>query len=155
MECGKAGDDAADDHAAAFVEAVLHLDHFPQHPVTRHDLDLYHTVATVKMPESCRFVFGQGVADIVFEAGLDHFNFRELDPGACFGRVATDCPMPIQVWDEAGREVSSSYFEVREGRLVTRRIVTPSMLTRDEQVIRQDCLCYLMERLPYLPTADA
>jgi hypothetical protein len=22
----------------------------------------------------------------------------------------------------------------------------PSMLTRDEQVIRQDCLCYLMER---------
>jgi hypothetical protein len=27
--------------------------------------------------------------------------------------------------------------------------VMPAMLTRDERVIRQDCLCYLMERLPY------
>ncbi len=154
VECGKAGEGAADDHAAAFVEAVLHLDHFPGHPVTRHDLDLYHTIATVKMPESCRFVFGQGVADIVFEACLDHFNFRELKSGTCFGHVAPGCAMPIQVWDEAGREVSSTYFAVREGRLVTRRIMTPSMLTSNERAIRQDCLCYLMERLPYDPTAE-
>jgi hypothetical protein len=29
------------------------------------------------------------------------------------------------------------------------RPVTPAMLTLDTLAIRQDCLCYLMERLPY------
>jgi hypothetical protein len=37
---------------------------------------------------------------------------------------------------------------VRRGELLTRRVVMPSMLTLDERVIRQDCLCYLMERFP-------
>ncbi len=155
VECGKAGEGAADDHAAAFIEAVLHLDHFPEHPVNRHDIDLYRTIATVRMQDACGFVFGQGSADVVFKEDLDRFNFRELEPGACLGRVAPGCSMPLQVWDEAGREVSSSYFEVRGDRLVTRRRVTPSMLTRDERAIRQDCLCYLMERLPYDPPAAA
>jgi hypothetical protein len=32
---------------------------------------------------------------------------------------------------------------------VLTKCLMPAMLTRDERVIRQDCLCYLMERLPY------
>ena len=45
--------------------------------------------------------------------------------------------------------MTERYFEIRSGELRTRRPVMPSMLTMDEQVIRQDCLCYLMERLVY------
>ena len=48
--------------------------------------------------------------------------------------------------DEDGREVFERYFEVRDGELRTRRAVMPAMLTLNERVIRQDCLCYLMER---------
>jgi len=36
---------------------------------------------------------------------------------------------------------------VVEGELRTRVPVMPSMLTRKLDVIRADCLCYLMERL--------
>jgi len=149
VECGKAGKDAADRHAAAFAEAALHLDHFPGHPVARSDLDLYHTVAIVKMPETVHFAFGQGEADIVFEAGLDRLNFNELAVGTRFGQVAPGCPLPLQAWDDEGREVAADYFEVCAGQLLTRRRVMPAMLTCDGQVIRQDCLCYLMERLRY------
>jgi succinylglutamate desuccinylase len=150
VECGKAGEGAADGHAASFVEAALHLDHFPEHPLARQDLDLYRSVAVVKLPESTRFAFGQGEADIVFEADLDHFNFTELAAGTRLGRVAPTCPLPpLQAWDGDGREVAAHYFEVDGGRLLTRQPVTPAMLTRDERIIRQDCLCYLMERLRY------
>jgi hypothetical protein len=63
--------------------------------------------------------------------------------------VAAGCRQPLLVLDEEGRDVSGDYFEIRGGELRTRRPVTPSMLTLNEQVIRQDCLCYLMEGLPY------
>lgn len=154
VECGKAGAGAADNHAEDLVEAALHLDRFPEHPLHRQELDLYHTVGTVKVPESIGFLFGQGQADIVFEDDLDHFNFRELQPGACFGHVDSGCQMPLEVWDEEGLEVTAKYFELRDGLLLTRRTVIPAMITRDERVIRQDCLCYLMERLPY-PAASS
>jgi hypothetical protein len=55
---------------------------------------------------------------------------------------------PLEVWDEAGVAVADRYFEVVNGELRTRRSVMPAMLTLDERIIRQDCLCYLMERYP-------
>ena len=149
VECGKAGSGASDDHAAAFVEAALHLDHFPHHPVARRDLDLYHTVALVKVPESIRFTFGQAGADLVFEPDIDRLNFTDLGEGTCFGRVASGCALPLQAVADDGRDVAAQFFEVREGELVTRQAIMPAMLTCNEPAIRQDCLCYLMERMNY------
>lgn len=149
VECGKAGDGAANDHAASFVEAALHLDHFPEHPLPRQDLDLYRSVAIVNVPEAIRFSFGETEAELVFDADLDHFNFTELETGTSFGRLAPGCPLPLQAWDDEGRDVAAHYFEVDGGRLLIRQRVMPAMLTRNERIIRQDCLCYLMERLHY------
>ena len=48
--------------------------------------------------------------------------------------------------DERGAVVPSRYFTLDDGMLKTRCAVMPSMLTSNKTVIRQDCLCYLMER---------
>jgi succinylglutamate desuccinylase len=149
VECGKPGNMGSEAHAAAFLEAALHLDHLPEHPVPKHDLALYHTVATVKVPPRARFAFTGGDADLWFEPDLDHMNFRDLPAGTRLAKVADGCRQPLLVLDEDGRDVTEGYFEIRGGELRTRRPVTPSMLTLNEQVIRQDCLCYLMEKLPY------
>jgi succinylglutamate desuccinylase len=149
VECGKPGNESGEAHAARFLEAALHLDHFPAHPVAAHDLDLYHTVGTVKLPGHVTFTFGDGAADVRFDAALDHMNFRDLAPGARFAAVAPLSPRPVDVWDEHGEQVMQRYFSVERGELRTLRPVTPAMLTLNERVIRQDCLCYLMERLPY------
>ena len=39
-------------------------------------------------------------------------------------------------------------FPIQGGVLRLQRAAMPPMLTLDERVVRQDCLCYLMERLP-------
>ena len=52
----------------------------------------------------------------------------------------------LDVRDEDGRDVADRYFEVEDEELRFRIPVMPSMLTLNEEVIRQDCLCYLMER---------
>ena len=42
--------------------------------------------------------------------------------------------------------MSERYFEIEHGEVRLRQRVMPSMLTRNQAVIRQDCLGYLMER---------
>jgi len=144
VECGKPGLVSSEAHATDFIEASLNLSHFPEHAVAKHDVDLYHTVATVKVPAGIRFGFGDEAFAIRFRDDLDHLNFREIPAQTPFGTVM-DGAM-LETWNEAGQNVAGKYFEVVDHTLRTRRIVTPAMLTMNADIIRQDCLCYLMER---------
>ena len=147
VECGKPGNAANEAQAARFIEACLHLAEFPTHPVREHDIDLYHTVATVKMPPDVSFGFGDPQAAVDFDPALDHMSFRELQAGAVFGRAQAQTRLDVR--DEGGRDVSATFFEIVDGVLRLRRPSMPAMLTLDARVVRQDCLCYLMERVPF------
>lgn len=145
VECGQPGQPHGIEHARDYLDACLHLADIPVHPVAPHDIDLFHTVAIVKVPEAVEFGFGAGPGDIRFNPELDHLNFRELPAGTTLGRALTE-QARLEVWDELGRDVAARYFAVEDGELRLRRPVMPSMFTRDARVIRQDCLGYLMER---------
>ncbi len=148
VECGKTGDEYGARHAQEFLDACLHLRELPQHPVPDHDLDLFHTVAIVKVPEKVSFGFGESQAQIRFCNDLDRMNFRELAAGSILGWVQSDQVPRLEAWDEQGREVGERFFRVDNGAIRTTRALMPSMFTLDERVIRQDCLGYLMERYP-------
>ena len=146
VECGKSDDPTASGHAAGFIDAVLHLDHFPQRAPASGDINLFHTVATVRVPEQQTFGFGDARSGLRLDEKLDHMNFRELEPGTRFGTVDAESHMPLIAVDEDGRDVTRDYFSVINSELLLTRRAMPSMLTLDERIIRQDCLCYLMER---------
>lgn len=147
IECGKPGNPASEAAAADFVTAALHLDHFPAHRVAAHDIDLFHTVGVVRVPDAVSFGFNRDDVALSFAPDLDHLNFRELPAGTPLARAAGVGGVPLDVRDESGVPVADRYFEVAGGELRTRRPLMPAMLTLDERVIRQDCLCYLMERV--------
>ena len=149
VECGKPGTPGSVEHAAAFMEACLHLSEFPAHPVAPHDVDLFHTVATVKVPDETSFGFAAPEADINFVPELDHYNFRELARGDLLGRLRPGRSARLQALDERGDDIGERLFAYHKDEITLRRPLMPAMLTRDERVIRQDCLCYLMERIPY------
>ncbi len=149
VECGKAGQPHGIEHAVRFIEGALHLDHFPDHAVADADYELYHTVAIVKVPATTTFGFCDEGTDLLFPPDLDHMNFRELPAQTQLARVGGD-EARLEVWNEQGEDVAERYFIRENGALYTRFPVMPSMLTLNEAVIRQDCLCYLMERLPPL-----
>lgn len=150
LECGKVGLEHGASHAADYLSACLRLAEIPSHPVAAHDIDLFHTVAVVRVPEDLDFGFGDSNSTLQFDSDLDRLNFRELPVGTGFGRcghIAESADaIPLQVRDERDLDVATRYFEIESGELRTRVPVMPSMLTRDTTVIRQDCLCYLMER---------
>ncbi|MCX7673999.1 MAG: M14 family metallopeptidase [Thiobacillaceae bacterium] len=149
IECGRPGQAGGVEHAADYIEACLHLADIPAHPVAAHDLDLYHTVATVRVPEHVSIGFDGEGADLVFPPDLDALNFRELPAGSVLARLRRGLGCPVEVTDETGADVSRQLIDCRDGQVRLRRRLMPAMLTTEVEIIRQDCLCYLMERLPH------
>ena len=141
-------------HARDFIDACLHLADIPVHPVAPHDVDLFHTVAIVKVPERAGFCFGDCDAPIRLLPELDRLNFRELASGTALGWVRPGDGIRLEAWDERGRDVGERYFDLSDGQIRTCRPVMPSMFTLDERVIRQDCLGYLMERYELVAAED-
>jgi succinylglutamate desuccinylase len=146
LECGKVGQAHGVDHAADYLQACLQLAEIPSHPVAPHDIDLYHTVAVVRVPPDYSIGFGDEAAAINFPVHLDTMNFRELPVGSLIAECSGGIGQPLDVRDEQDQAVAGRYLELEDGRLITRVPVMPSMLTCNPEVIRQDCLCYLMER---------
>lgn len=147
-ECGKVGDFSGVRHAADFLNAILHLSSIPDHPVADGDVHLFRTVATVKVPEDVRIAFGSGDGDLIFPEHLDQMNFCEVGPGTELACVQTDGRGRLHVWNESGEDVCSEYLSRVGNSIRLKKRLLPSMLTLDERVIRQDCLCYFMERAP-------
>lgn len=147
-ECGKVGDSAGATHAAELLEACLRISEIPSHPPAEGDIHLFHTVATVKIPPGTTFGFASPTADLSLPADLESLNFRELPPGALFATRRPGTDGRLEIRDESNQDVSAKYLADDAGEIRLRRSVIPSMLTRNEAVIRQDCLCYFMERYP-------
>ncbi len=145
VECGKPGQEQGVVHARDYINACLHLSEIPNHTVAVHDIDLFHTIATVKVPASLSLGF-TGDDDIRLVNDLDHLNFRELPVGTTLGWVRSNSNVSLDVRDELGADVSERFFDLQDGEIRTRLPVIPAMLTLSVQAIRQDCLCYLMER---------
>lgn len=153
VECGRPGEEQGVAHAFEYLEACLHLSEIPDHPVAAHDIDLFHTVAIVKIPTAFNFGFADDRLDIRFVDDLDRFNFQELPVGTTFGWVRPGSDARLQVKDETGADVSDRFFHVEDGEIRTCQPVFPSLLTLSAQAIRQDCLCYLMERYQDMDSA--
>jgi len=146
LECGKPGISQGVDHALDFLDTCLHLESLSGKATGKGSIDLFHTVAQVRIGEQLSFSFNEQNADLVFRSDLDHLNFTELPAGIALSEVHCDT-MPLIAIDEAGHDVTARFFEIKQGKLLLKQKVMPSMLTLDERIIRQDCLCYLMERL--------
>jgi succinylglutamate desuccinylase len=146
VECGKPGVSRGVEHVLEFLESVLHLQELPDHPLPPQDVSIYQTVARVTLPEEHTFGFSNPDADIHLLPELDCYNFSELPAGTAF--ASTQHPQAsLQAWDDEDVEVGEYFFTRNAGSIELKQPLMPAMLTLDETIIRQDCLCYLMKRL--------
>jgi succinylglutamate desuccinylase len=146
LECGRPGQQYGTEHALEYLDGCLHLAEIPAHPVAKQDIDLYHTVAQVTVADGAAFSFSAGAADLCLDPDLERMNFTEIPPGTVLGTVGGET-IPIIAQDNQGNAVTEQFFAIDDKRLIVNRRTMPSMLTLNERVIRQDCLCYLMERI--------
>ncbi len=145
LECGRPDQQHGVDHAFDYLNSCLHVAELSQQPLSHHHITVYHTVAQVKIRENIRFGFDQDSNDLILDKDLERLNFTEISAGVRFGRVNRLKTLPVIAYDENGADVTTRFFKLAHNDLLIRCRTLPSMLTLDERVIRQDCLCYLME----------
>ncbi len=143
LECGRPGDAFGIQHATELLDALLHLDHFPQRPVATHDLQLVQSLVTLNIPDDVSFEFNLSAqADLTFEQGFDRKNFTEIKTTDVFAYTRVE--RPLLITNQQGEDVTDDIMRVENGKVYLNRVLMPAMITMDKYVVRQDCLCYLM-----------
>lgn len=148
IECGKPHLPQGVEHAAELVDTLLHMTEFPHHHLRSYEVDVYHTVARVTIPEAFSYSYSDESADIRLLPELENDNFSELPAGTVFAHVKPESRAHFLAQDDEGAGRSDDYFVIEDQQIRLRKPMMPSMITLDERVIRQDCFCYLMERIP-------
>ena len=143
VECGQSGDAGGIAAAIKLIEDVLHLDKYDTHPPAPEVLKIYETVGRVVVDPDASLAFGDEGADLNLRPDLEAENFNLMRAGTVFGTTPR-MTSPLQVFDEHGSDITGEFFRLEHGSIQLVMDVTPSMITKDIQVIRQDCLCYLM-----------
>jgi len=148
VECGQVGQSKTVEHAFEFIDSALNLSEIPSHPILKQDIDLFHTIAIVKIPEQTSFSFTNNNSQICFDKNMDHMNFKEIVAGTQIAKTKDDNCLHLEAWNNDGINIAEELFDFSDNQIRTKSPVMPAMLTLNEKVIRQDCLCYLMERYP-------
>lgn len=146
LECGQPGDQLGIEKAIFLVEKFLHSAEHEQDDLPVSSYELFHTMAVIKIPPELSLSFDGSLADIQFIQGLEKHNFEDIDADTMLAQINTDMQQPIHVIAESGKEIFNETFSIKDGELFTNKTITPSMLTDNITIVRQDCLCYLMER---------
>ena len=149
VECGKPHLPNGIAHAMDYVDSILHLKDIPSEPVTEKEVDLFHTVARVTVSEDYSFSFTDRQADIFFDPVIEKLNFSEAKKGMSFAEVRDGVGMGLIAWDDRGNDMTERFFQKVQNQIQLNITAMPAMITLNEEIVRQDCLCYLMERLQW------
>lgn len=147
VECGKPHVAHGVEHASEFIETLLHLESLEHHHIDHRAVDAYHTVATVTIDAAHSFSFTDKNAEIRLLSDLEDDNFTELPAGTLFAHVRAGSDARFEARDDKGKERFDDFFTIEGDEIRLKKTMMPAMITLDERVIRQDCFCYLMERI--------
>lgn len=149
IECGRAGDAAADRVARDGLARLLEAEDLAG--LACPPLELYGDPLRVRMRAGARLAVAarpQAGADLTLDGEVDRHNFERLAAGHCLGWVREGAGLPVEARDAIGRERSADLFEVGGGELRTRCPLVPIMMTTDPAIAAQDCLFYAVTPLP-------
>jgi predicted deacylase len=149
IECGHAGDPAADATAYAGLVRLMKVHQLVPDPA-RHErmrilecpvrmcLRAEHTLAFAERPDA--------QASVTLDLEIERHNFETLGRGTRLGWVSSRRAWPFEAVDASGVEVSTAWLEVAGDEVVARCAFTPFMLTTHVEIARADCLFYAATR---------
>ncbi len=145
LECGRAGDPAADDEAERILTRFAEAEELPRKAAR--PLTVLHEPVRVSLRPGCSVAFDaspQAIADLTVVDDIDRHNFETVPPGTRVGWLGQPGEWPLEARGANGRDVSRELFSERDGCVVTQRELVPMMITTDPVIARLDCLFYVV-----------
>ncbi|MBW2274853.1 MAG: succinylglutamate desuccinylase/aspartoacylase family protein [Deltaproteobacteria bacterium] len=148
VECGRAGDLAADAAARRGLDRYLAGEEIDPHHVTTPHMSVLTNPLRVCVRPDVEIDFADqpgNETDFTVVGDVDRHNFESLLPGVPIGWVRDETLWPLELLDIDGKDRSRDYFTLRGRRLETRRTIIPIMMTTCAGAAKSDCLFYVVE----------
>jgi gamma-glutamyl:cysteine ligase YbdK (ATP-grasp superfamily) len=145
VECGRAGDPAADAVARQGLARFLATERLGPR---RHGIAVYTDPVRVRVRPGRRLVFADAPArraDLTVCRGIDRHNFEILPGGTILGWVRDPAQWPLEARDAHGRDRAAELFALEGAELRTRCDTVPIMMTSDPSIALGDCLFYAVQ----------
>lgn len=156
IECGIPGHPSGTQRSRLFLQQVLELEELPQELNLQESMTLYRIIATIKIPEGLSFSFEPGEGEeLLLCVDPPRQNFQVVPKGTVWASCSREEGRCFSVTDGNQCDVFARYFTWDKGWIKARCDVIPAMLTWNQEIIRQDCLGYLLERVRHLPLPEA
>jgi succinylglutamate desuccinylase len=149
IECGRAGDLAADAVAAAGLERFLRLERLEPVVTANERLHVYTDSVRVTLRPGLTLAFGLDAApatDVTLDAEIDRHNFQALPAGTRIGWARPEAGWPFLALDAGGVDRSRALFTIAGGVVQIEQTFTPIMMTTDPVAARGDCLFYAVHQ---------
>ena len=146
LECGQANAHNGIQPAFEFLNEVIHMDTIDVPPSLLSEIRVLKTVATVRAEGTGPFGFGDQPDGLALRDDLDDFNFVQLPSGTRLGSTPHSNRV-LKVFDDDNKDVTDQFLTVDANEIRLGRGVIPAMLTKDIDIIFDDCLCYFMQEL--------
>jgi hypothetical protein len=148
LECGLPGNPEGIDNARRMIDELLTLERLATEAPAREQLHLVESRLDVYIPNHVSYEFDtMADVDLRFERDIEERNFTLQDPQQVFAHTRID--RPLQILDADNHDVTDQVLRIEQGKIYFNQTLMPAMITRDKLVIRQDCLCHLLQ--DYLP----
>ncbi len=147
LECGQSGQIEGVEKAFQFILDVMHLDSL-EHDQPASDTSIFETVGRIVLKEEFHkdFGFSENGHKLNFPENFERLNFGELLPGNSFASFSA-LKQPFVVLDNQDNDIFDTYFKIENNELIIKEKVIPSMFTKNIDVIKKDCLGYIMKQV--------
>jgi hypothetical protein len=145
IECGRAGDAAADAVALAGLARFASLESLSLDEPQRAAVQVLRDPVRVTIRSGTHVGFAEAplpAADLTLRHNLDRHNFSELPAGTEIGWVRGASVPPLEVRGGTGIRHPAELFTLDRGVLRTARRMIPIMMTLDVDMATSDCLFY-------------
>lgn len=149
LECGQSGQQEGVDKAFQLILDVLSLESLENHRMPTNPV-VFETVGRIVLKNFVDYDFGFGESDTTLNLPVDFekMNFGRIEVGQKFADYQGEVS-PFHVYDEKGRDLFDQFFMVKDNCIYSKKETIPSMFTKNKQVIRQDCLGYIMQEVQF------
>lgn len=147
IECGKSADPTGIEHTTDFLDTCMRLESIDHSGVHQNDISIYYSYLRMKLPDGASVAFADRAtaADLTLLDSIEKLNFAICEKDTLLGYSAKE--RPFVLLQESGDDCFDSYFKWKNGEIRFRQKSVPAMLTKDKDVIRDDCIGYLMKEV--------
>jgi succinylglutamate desuccinylase len=145
IECGQSGSIKTEQEISEFLAQAIHLETAPQYHSHKNRIQLFESFAQIKILSGASFSFeGQHASsDFKFARNFDQANFTSYSEGHIFAWKKSK-ELRLQILTSLGEDVSDEYFDQDGYTVKVKKSFTPSLLTQAPEIVRSDCLGYVM-----------